>query len=393
MKPPVTFSNQENVAWKIPLPGQGCSTPIIVGDLIYVTCPDDDTSQDTLICLGRDGKQAWQKGFGDQIPGKHRNGSGSNASPTSDGSAVFVYFRSGNLAAVETDGTIRWQTNLIEKFGKPKLYWSHGTSPVLTKDNVIMAWMHGGDSWIAAFDKQTGAQVWKAARNFETPREGDHGYGTPLLIDFQDKPALLTWGAQHLTIHAADDGQLLYSCGGFNPDETPLWPTVASPAKAGKMVVVATGREDKRIPRLHGIELDPNQNNPSEPTTKHAWDRDDIGTFISTPAIIGDNVLVTSDRGLFELLDPTDGKTVWRHQLEKSRKHFYSSPLVINNTLYSIREDGTAFVCQLKADGLKVLSKNAMGESIVASPIPLGKNQLLIRTTKHLFCVGKPNQE
>src|SRR2546426_11677252 len=88
--------------------------------------------------------------------GKHRNGSGSNASPATDGHAVFVYFKSGSLAALELDGKVRWQTNLVERFGPDTLYWDQGTSPVLTEKHVVMVRMHNGEAWVAAFGEATG---------------------------------------------------------------------------------------------------------------------------------------------------------------------------------------------------------------------------------------------
>ena len=176
---------EEQLQWKIELPGTGCSTPIVVGDSVYLTAPE--AGKDTLVCVDDAGVKKWERSFGKEDPGRHRNGSGSNASPVSDGQGVFAYFKSGTLAAVELDGSIRWQLDLVEKYGKAKMFWSHGTSPVLTKKHIVMARICAGKSWLAAFDKQTGKLAWKVERNFKTPKEGDQGYATPLVIDYQDK--------------------------------------------------------------------------------------------------------------------------------------------------------------------------------------------------------------
>src|SRR6266568_1294763 len=85
-----------------------------------------------------EGEQVWKKPFGKENSGRHRNGSGSNASPATDGKAAFVYFKSGTFAALELDGKVRWQTNLVDRFGPDTLYWDHGTSPVLTGNYVVM---------------------------------------------------------------------------------------------------------------------------------------------------------------------------------------------------------------------------------------------------------------
>ena len=171
----------ENALWSVELPGKGCSTPIILDKNVYLTAPVN--GNDAVLSYDWNGKQRWSTTFGPENAGRHRNGSGSNASPISDGHAVFAYFKSGTLAAVEMDGSLRWKTNLVERFGKDTLFWDHGTSPVLTKKHVIMARMHEGESWLAAFDKVSGEMDWKVARNYSTPKECDHGYTTPLVIE------------------------------------------------------------------------------------------------------------------------------------------------------------------------------------------------------------------
>ena len=132
--------------------------------------------KDALLSFDWSGKEVWQKTFGPEDRGKHRNGSGCNASPTTDGEGVFVYFKSGTLAALELDGTVRWETNLVKQYGRDVLFWDQGTSPVLTRKHVVMTRIHQGESWLAAFDKRSGAMEWKVARNYDTPTEGDHGY-------------------------------------------------------------------------------------------------------------------------------------------------------------------------------------------------------------------------
>ena len=182
--------NPENVLWKVDIPGKGFSTPIVWDKHIYLTTGADGL--DTVLAFDWSGKQLWQKQLGSEVAGKHQNGSGSNSSATTDGSAAFVFFKSGNFAALELDGSIRWKTNLFERYGEDNRFWDFGTSPVLTKKDVVIAEMHDGESWLAAFDKKTGDVRWKIARNYETAREGRQGYTTPLV--FLTKLAWC-WGA------------------------------------------------------------------------------------------------------------------------------------------------------------------------------------------------------
>ena len=193
---PVQF-DESTIQWKATLPGKGCSTPIVLERTIYLTAPVN--GQDALLSFDWAGNRQWSTTFGPENAGKHRNGSGCNASPVTDGSGVFVYFKSGTLAAVELDGTVRWKTNLVDRFGKDERFWDNGTSPVLTDKHVVVARMHAGDSWLAAFDKTSGDLAWKVARNYPTPLEGDQCYTTPLVIQHgrQGSGARLGHNASH----------------------------------------------------------------------------------------------------------------------------------------------------------------------------------------------------
>ncbi len=378
---PVKFG-ADKYQWRAELPGKGCSTPIISQGRIFLTSPAE--GNDALLCYDIQGAEKWRAVFGQENAGKHRNGSGSNASPVSDGKAVFVFFKSGTFAAVERDGTVRWKTDLVERFGKDTLFWDHGTSPVLTEKYVIMARMHKGESWLAAFAKETGNMVWKVARNYATPTECDHGYTTPLVIQYQGKESILVWGAQHLTLHDSADGQEFWSCGNFNPDGNELWPAIATPVIVGDMAVIAYGRNDRGTPRLHGIRL---TGTGDVTRTNHVWRRDDVGTFVPTPVVYKNRVILVRDRGEVACIDPATGKTVWEGAFPKNRANYYASPLIAGDTLYAPREDGTVFVASVANDSFELLSENAMDESVIGSPVPAA-NRILIRGEKHLFCAA-----
>jgi len=192
----------------------------------------------------------------------------------------------------------------------------------------------------------------------------------------------MTWGGEHLTAHAAADGQLLWSCGDFNPKGMNYWPTVASPVVAGGVVVVPYGRADRGQPRLHGIKL----GGSGDVTATHrAWKREDAGTFVPTPVVYGAHVYLLGDRGEVECFDPLTGKTVWREAFPKSRASYYASPVIAGGRLYAAREDGVVFVAQVEGK-FELLGQNDMGEQVIASPVPVA-NRLLIRGERHLFCI------
>ena len=371
----------EEVLWKTAIAGKGCSTPIVWDKEIYLTTGADRF--DTVIALDWSGQQIWQRRLGSEVAGKHTNGSGSNPSAATDGSAVFVFFKSGNFAALELDGTIRWQTNLFKRYGEDKRFWDFGTSPVLTKKHVVMAHMHDGESWLAAFDKATGEVSWKVPRNYETPVEGRQSYSTPVVFYHNGAEAVLVWGAHQQTAHDATNGKTIWSCGDFNPDRTRLWPTIASPVIAGTVAVVPCGRDDRRQPRLHGIKL----GGSGDVTKTHRlWKRTDTGPFIPSPAEHRGRAYVICDRGRIDCIDPVTGESYWSDVFPKGKGKFYASPLIAGGHLYAAREDGIIFVLSLN-DKFEIISEIDMKDRIIASPIAIS-DRLLIRTLNHLFCIG-----
>jgi outer membrane protein assembly factor BamB len=297
-----------------------------------------------------------------------------------DGKHIFVYFKSGNLAGLDMSGKLLWKTNLQERFGRDTLYWDLGTSPVITEKDVVVAVMHKGKSYVAAFEKSSGEVSWKIDRNYETPVEGDHCYATPIVIDHNGQEALLIWGAEHLTAHSAATGKELWSCAGFNPDQNRNWVAVASFVISNDVAVVPYGRAK----RLAGVKLGGN----GDVTKSHRlWTREDTGSFVPSPCAANGNIYVLNDdKNTVECVAALTGKTLMVERLPKHRAKYYASPTVAGNHIYAPREDGVLVVLNIK-DGIKVVSENDMGERLIASVVPVA-GRLLIRGEEHLFCVG-----
>jgi outer membrane protein assembly factor BamB len=372
-----------SAAWKVQLPGKGTSVPIVQNKVVIVTCPSD--GQDAVLAFDFSGKKLWETKLGAESKPKHKQlASSGNATPVTDGKGIFVHFKSGNFAALEFDGKVRWKTNLVEAFGNEKLFWDSGTSPMLTEKHVVMQRLHTGDSWIAGFDKATGALKWKESRFFEGPTENDNGYTTPILFENAGKKALLIWGGDHLTGHDAENGALIWKAGNFNPEKTGYWPHIASPVVVGSVAVVPVGRDDRNQGKIHGIRL----GGKGDVTATHrAWQRNDLGVFCASPVEYQGRVYLLRHKGEIVCLDPATGKTVWTAQLPEHRTPFYASPMIANGILYAAREDGVIFTGRV-GEKFELLSENSIGEQVIATPTP-AENRIFIRGDKHLFCVTK----
>ena len=371
---PADLSDPTQLAWKLALSGKGCSTPIVWGKQIFITGPKQ--GQDTITAVNWDGKVVWTLSAGKERAGKHRNGSGSNPSCVTDGERVFAYFKSGNFAAATLEGKELWKQNLSD-YGNDTLFWDFGTSPVLTQKHVVMALMRKGNSWLVAFDKQTGKVAWKVERNYETPIEGDHSYATPIVTRQNGREVILVWGAERFTAHDATNGKIVWTCSGFNPQEKKYWVVVSSFVLVDNMAIIPYGRGA----RLAGIAL----NGTGDVTATHRkWTIENKGTFVPSPATDGQKVYLVRDRGEVLCVNPADGEVEWQAALPKHRASYYSSPTLADGKIYAAREDGVLFVAQTKG-GFKLLTENDMGERIIASPVPVN-GSLLIRGEKHLFC-------
>ena len=232
---PLEGSETENVLWKAALPSRGASSPIVWRDTIFVTSAKG--GKNAVFCFDRSGSLRWTLLVGTERSGRHRKASGANSSPTTDGQHVYVYFKSGDLAAVDFTGRVVWHVNLQKKYGKDTLWWDLATSPVLTRNDVVVACLQTGPSYLVALDKRTGRETWKQDRTFQVPKENDNCYTTPVVIERQGREEILVLGADHLTAHDGATGRELWQVGQFNPEGNASLRSIASPVVSGNLVV------------------------------------------------------------------------------------------------------------------------------------------------------------
>jgi outer membrane protein assembly factor BamB len=411
---PVTFSDTENVAWKVKLPGRGSSTPALWGDRIFVSCAigkspealgfrpgkmEKSNAKDGLLCYDMKGTELWRKEIGAERAGQHANGSGSNPSPATDGKHVVAYYKSGALACFDVAGKELWKTNLQDRFSKDTLWWDLGTSPILVDDCVVVAVQqspHGradkyapsaggdervdGHSYLVAFKLDGGDVKWNTPREYACAEESDQSYSTPQVVEIDGKKVIVTWGADHLTGHDAGTGKLLWESGDFNPNNQRAWRTIASVVVSDGVAVVPYGRGEF----LAGVRV-----GGSGDITKsnRLWDIPKIAGDVPTPIIRDHKVYVINDKGGITCLALESGHELWKAELKRNRGKYYSSPVLAGNKLYNTREDGVIFVGEVSDTGYKDLAENNMGERIIATPVPI-RGGLLIRGDEDLYMIG-----
>ena len=381
-----TWSPEAHVAWKVTLPGLGASTPAVWGDAIVLTCAID--GNDAAICFDRSGKERWRRSLGPEKPGKHAKATGCNPSPVTDGKHVWVYFKSGELAALDlATGAVAWRENLQDRFGADTLWWDLGTSPVLTKDAVVVAVMQTGPSYLAAFGRTDGKLLWKHDRNLDAPEEAAQSYSTPLVVKGEEKfgePAevMFVLGADHVTAHAAADGRELWRVGGLNPAGEKYFRSIASPVVAGDLVIAPYARGSTLTAVKRG--------GKGDVTKSHvAWARKDLGADVPTPACQDGKVVVCTDQGKVACLDAPTGKTLWEGELPKNRHAYSASPVLVDGKILVTREDGQSALLAGPAAGVgrfEVVGEGSVGEMTVATPVCVD-GRIFLRTHDSLWCI------
>jgi len=386
-----SWSPTEHVLWRTKLPGLGASTPAIWGDRLIVTCAID--GKDAAVCLDRGGKELWRRELGAEKPGKHKKATGCNPSPVTDGTHAWVYYKSGELAALDVnDGRIAWRTNLQETFGADTLWWDLGTSPVLAQRAVIVAVMQTGPSYLAAFDRTTGRLLWKHDRTLDAPEEAAQSYSTPLVIPGvaakgEPDELLIVLGADHVTAHDAADGRELWRVGGLNPTGHKYFRSIASPVVAGDLVIAPYARGATITAIRRG--------GTGDVTGSHiAWTRTDLGADVPTPAYHDGRIVVCTDKGKVECLDAATGRTLATRELPKNRNAYSASPVIVDGRVIVTREDGESSVLALPArtaaglEDLKLVGQGVVDEMTVATPVCVD-GRIFLRTHDSLWCLGE----
>lgn len=387
---PTTLDPDKNAVWQLELPGKGSSTPCVWGDRIFITC--DIEGHDGVLCYDLNGQEQWRKKFGKQRPGKHRNASGSNPTPITDGKHIFVYYKSGTVAALDFNGDIKWKLNLQDKYGKDTLWWDLGTSPVFAGDNIVIAVMHEGESYLVALNQETGETAWRTLRNYKTQRESDQAYTTPIVTEIDGIEQIVTWGADHLTGHSLD-GDLIWSCGGFNPENKAMWRVIASHGISNGHAVVPYGRADfVAFIKLGG-------KGDITKTAHVGLVGPKVGSDVPSPIAVDGKAYVLTDakgktNGMVMCYDITNGKPLWdkSFRLPRAAGSYYSSPVKAGDLFYFSHESGIIHVAKETDTGLELIASNEMPERQIATVVPIN-NHILLRSETKLYYFKKEAEQ
>ena len=314
--PPVKWSEVENVRWKIALPGTGHSTPIVWGDRVLITtaAPYGDsmeprydsahgahdsvpvTQRHRFIVLAisrREGKILWQRTLHTEVPheGGHLSGTFASHSPVTDGEHVFAFFGSRGIYALDLDGELQWKADLGEM--QTKHAHGEGSSPALHGDTLIINWDHEGQSFVIAFDKRTGEERWRFARDEVT------SWATPIVVEHGDTRQLVVSGTNRVRGYDLATGDVIWECSGLSAN------IVASPVSADGMVYVGSSY-DRRA--MLAIRLDGAKGDITG-TAQVVWSRRRGTPYVPSPLLYGDSLYFLHHyQGILSRVDAKTGE-------------------------------------------------------------------------------------
>lgn len=386
---PIKWSQSENVHWRLPLPGEGASTPVVWKDKIFLTTADEgepekpaDTSKIVLMCVSTDGEIQWKRTLSDV----NRSSRGDEVnfaapSPTTDGKHVWAFLGNGVLVCYDFAGNPIWNTNLEERYGRFRLNFLMSTSPLLYKDKLFITLIHSNAWLVLALDKKTGEEVWKHERDSDARRECEQAYTSPILYKDAKQEFLVVHGADYVTAHSLVDGSEMWRCGGLNPpfNYNPSFRLVASPVATEGLIVVPTAKNGPVVG------LSPDGKGDITDTDWQIWKLQNGTPDVPSPLIHDGLVYLCRENGDLICLDAKTGELLYRERTHRHRHR--SSPVYANGHIYLTSRDGVVSVVKAGRD-FEIVATNTIDETIAASPVIID-GMLYLRSYKALYAIGE----
>ena len=382
---PTKWSSTENIAWKIAVPGEGHSSPIVWGDKVFLTSSLTEKNKRILLCIDRlSGQTVWQRDVVQSPPETiHRLNSRASGTPATDGKQVYVTFMRAEgdeviapnvgserlitpgkiiVAAYDLDGNEKWKTNVGDFVS------AHGfnTCPVLFEDLVILNGDHDGNAYLVALDRQSGRQRWRTRRENKT-----RSYVTPIIREIDGITQMILSGSLCIASYDPRNGKRHWIVDG------PTEQFVASMVYDGKYVFATGG-----YPERHTLAIRPGgKGNVTD--THIAWRTTRGAAYVPSPIISGRYLLMVADSGIASCFEARTGK---RHWMERLPGGHSPSPVSADGLVYFVSDRGVTTIIR-PSETFAVIAKNELGEPVSASPA-ISQGQIFLRTHQHLYCIG-----
>ena len=391
--PPLEWSETKNIKWKVEIPGRGSSSPVVWGDRIFLLTaipagvPAADAHkprggftprvahQFKVLAIDRaNGKVVWERTAREEVPheASHQdNGTWASASAITDGQHVIASFESRGIFCYDMNGTLVWQKDLGDK--KMRNEFGEGSTPALYGNTLVVVWDHfvPGESFIAALDKRTGAELWRVKRD-----EIDT-WATPAIVEEGGRTHVIVPGMNRLRSYDLKSGAVLWETAGLTMNPIP------SPVVGGGMVFATSGFRGNSLKaiRLAGAKGD------ITGTSHIAWTLDRDTPYVPSPLLYDDVLyILKTNNGLLSAFDARTGKPHYQVQRLEKAPNVFASPVGAAGRVYIPGRDGTVVVIK-HGPTFQVLAENALDDGFDASPALVGR-EMYLRGYRYLYGIS-----
>lgn len=405
--PPTTWSESNNVKWKVKIPGYGTSTPIIWENQVLIQTavsaakaapkPNVDAQvpgepgqrrrrgggggrseqptepvQFTLLSIDRgSGKTLWQKSLRQEVPheGHHSDHGFASASPVTDGEHIFSYFGSRGLYGLDLKGNVIWQKDLGKM--RTRNSFGEGSSPALHGNVLVVPWDHEGEDFVVALEKTTGKELWRQLRDEPS------GWSTPLIVKHNNRLQVVVNGSRKIISYDLATGKPVWECTGMTQNVIP------SPVAQQDTVYAMSGF---RGAALLAIKL--GRSGDLTGTDAIVWSHNKSTPYVPSPLLYDDMLyFFAGNNATLSCFDAKTGKPHFEAERLNGLFGMYASPLGAAGRVYILGRDGGAVVLK-KSDKVEVLATNKLGDKFDASPVAVGK-ELFLRGHENLYCIAE----
>jgi outer membrane protein assembly factor BamB len=395
----------EGVRWKTPIPGLGNSCPVVWNDKVFVTTAVSsagiaklkiglygagDSANDKskhswrLYCLDhRTGRIVWQRVAHEGVPpvSRHTKSSQANSTPATDGKHVVALFNSGGLHCYNMDGKLLWKKDLgvlnSGAFDVADLQWGFGSSPIIYENMVIVQCDLQADSFLAAFEIDSGKQVWRV------PRDELPSWGTPTVCETAGGPLLIVNATNFVRGYEARTGKLRWKLA------RNAFITVPTPIVGHDLIFVSSGY--RPIQPIYAIKLNAVGDislDEKQDSNKHiAWSKSRGGPYLPTPILYGNHLYTLGNDGIFTCYEAKTGTQIYRKRCGNgAAASFTASPVAADGKIYVTAESGVVIAIKAGPE-FEILSRHPIGGYCLSTPAIAG-GRLLLRTQSHVIAIG-----
>lgn len=379
---PMTWSQSENVKWRLELPGSAPSTPVIWNDRIFLTSADGNFM--VLLCVKSDGEILWKKPLGDRRTRFHQPDSHTGApSPSTDGQHVWAFTGQGILACFDFDGNEIWQADLQGRYNRFSMYHGMSTTPLLDGERLYIQLNHDNAQLVLALNIMTGTEIWKHNRKTDARMENLHSYASPVMYRDGSDEMLIVHGADYVTAHSLKDGNEIWRCGGLQDPNNynDYLRFVATPAVAPGIIVVPSAKNGPVL----GLNPKGAKGDITHSDSQYHWKLDRGTTDVPSPLIYDGLVYICREDGKLLCADAKTGELLY-HERVYGRRH-RASPVYADGKIFLTAADGTINVIK-PGRKYELLATNSLGETLLSSPA-ISNGTIYLRTFEALYAIGK----